>query len=390
MRAIALLIIALVAFPVAGLSAELDAKVSSVSGLIAGGIAANGIRLVGVTEFTNESGGLGGRAGVAGKYFSEKFEEYLIKNRHGYKVVERMRLDKVLKEGVIQASALTDEASSKEIIGKISGLDGLVLGSVIRLGMKASVSCKVVKLPEAEAVTKESFETELDPDLASLFGDCVVASSGGEITKSDIKDQSGGSGVAESVGKCPFKIEIISGGMVKPVYTDGKALYVEATDNEEYSIRLVNGASEAVAMVLLVDGVNSIYENGRPVRDVPSGCRPWVVYPTSQRDFVQSGWQATKDTCKRFVFCSDISQTVAAKLGYTNELGMITAVVYKQASEESIGGKEGERGIDFGTKEGREVTARTESVAFKYGKAPAAILTLRYCGKDRIAGMRRL
>jgi len=217
-----------------------------------------------------------------------------------------------------------------------------------------------------------------------------VASAGAEITKSDIKDESAGSGVAEKVGKCPFKLEIISGGQVKPVYTDGKALYVEATDNEEYSIRLVNGASEPVAMVLLVDGVNSIYENGEPVRDVPSRLRPWIVYPSSQRDFVQSGWQTSKDKCKRFVFCSDISQTVASKLGYTNELGMITAVVYKQASEESIGGKEGERGIDFGTGEGREQAAKTETVAFKYGKAPAAILTIRYCGKDKLAAMRRL
>jgi len=126
------------------------------------------------------------------------------------------------------------------------------------------------------------------------------------------------------------------------------------------------------------------------MRDVPSRCRPWIVSPSTQRDFVQSGWQISKDKCKRFVFCSDISQTVAARLGYTNELGMITAVVYRQASEANVIAEKDERGVKFGTKEGSEVASKTEAVDFKYNKTPAAILTLKYCGKDRIAGMRRL
>ena len=370
---------------------DVETGLNKTAVLIAADITTNNIKLIGVTEFTNDSSGLGGNAGVAGKYFSEKFEEYLIKNRNGYKVVERMKLNSVIREGQFQASGITDPAASKDIIGKILGIDGLVLGSITRMGMKASISCKVVKLPEAEAVAKESFMLDLDSDLVSLFGDSIVASQGNAITPTDIGNQTGGAAIVKNISNCPFKVEVISNGKTKPIYTDDKYLYVEANDNEEYSIRIVNNTYEPVAAVLLIDGVNSLYTDGKPVRDIPSKCIPWVVAPTSEQNFIQGGWQINNETIRKFVFCSDISQTVAAKLGYKDELGMITAVIYPQMPDERVFIEERyDKGADFGTKEGREETAKINTVDFKYKLTPAAIITLRYCGKDKIASMRKL
>jgi len=124
-------------------------------------------------------------------------------------------------------------------------------------------------------------------------------------------------------------IEIMVKGVSQPKFVHNGRLYVEALKGREYAIRLRNPYPVRVAVALSVDGLNTIDARETSARDA----RKWVLAP--YEIVTISGWQTSQTEARRFEFTTE-AQSYGAALGKTQNLGMITAVFFKERVPEPV------------------------------------------------------
>jgi hypothetical protein len=118
-------------------------------------------------------------------------------------------------------------------------------------------------------------------------------------------------------------VEIMVNGVSQPKFVHNGRLYVEALKGREYAIRLRNPYPVRVAVALSVDGLNTI-----DARETTAGdARKWVLDP--YEIVTISGWQTSQREARRFEFTTE-ARSYGAALGKTENLGMITAVFFKE------------------------------------------------------------
>jgi len=118
-------------------------------------------------------------------------------------------------------------------------------------------------------------------------------------------------------------VEIMVRGVSQPKFVHNGRLYVEALKGREYAIRLRNPYPVRVAVALSVDGLNTIDAR----ETTPGDARKWVLGP--YEIVTISGWQTSQSEARRFEFTTE-ARSYGAALGKTENLGMITAVFFKE------------------------------------------------------------
>ena len=124
-------------------------------------------------------------------------------------------------------------------------------------------------------------------------------------------------------------VDILVGGTPRPQYRHGGRLFVEALKGREYQIRLRNPYDVRVAVALSVDGLNTIDARETTARSA----RKWVLGP--HQTVVLSGWQVSQDAARRFEFTTE-EQSYGKALGKTANLGIITAVFFRERTPIAI------------------------------------------------------
>jgi hypothetical protein len=120
-----------------------------------------------------------------------------------------------------------------------------------------------------------------------------------------------------------FEVDLLVDGRPLSEYESRGRTFVEAIRGEEYEIRLRNRTSDTVAVALSVDGLNSIDAS----RTSPWNASKWVIEP--YRTITIRGWQMDSDYARRFYFTNE-RDSYAAKLGVRTDLGVISAVFYRE------------------------------------------------------------
>jgi len=118
-------------------------------------------------------------------------------------------------------------------------------------------------------------------------------------------------------------VEVLVGGSRLPSYPARGTVYIEALKGREYEIRLRNPYPVRVAVALSVDGLNTIDARHTSAQ----AARKWVLGP--YETVTISGWQTSMTDARRFEFTSE-EQSYGAWLGKTNDLGVITAVFFRE------------------------------------------------------------
>ena len=367
---------------------ELNDKLDTLAQGLAGQIALAKLHNVGVPEFKNSNQQvLGGATGTAGRYFADQLQTRLVHfSYERFQMVERNRLQDVLQEGKFQVDGLTDPKSSQELLGKIRGLDGMVLGSLMRFDVTRTleITCDIVRYPDAIIVGSASVRLKLDPDLLSLFGDNVLPPFNPAQNTQDRITQ-----VMDEATKplkerpaphvdatAPVGIEILHNGQPKPLYQHDGCLLIPANKDEQYVIRLTNRTGRRVAVALFIDGLNTIGQT----RDTPRGAIKWVLEADDTTGIVP-GWQIDKHTSRQFVFAGG-NDSLAARKHYTDQIGQITATFYP---EDYLGEDLPQPDVCgvFYTKEGDITKHPTTNHSFHSSyTAPLGIITLRYDAAD--------
>jgi hypothetical protein len=120
-----------------------------------------------------------------------------------------------------------------------------------------------------------------------------------------------------------FDVSVLVNGYPIQEYSGRGRSYVEAREGQEYSIRIRNPFGVRVAVALSVDGMNSIDARRSRAYDASK----WVINPYS--DITVSGWQVSSSRLRRFYFTTE-RESYGAKLGQTGNLGVISAVFFRE------------------------------------------------------------
>jgi hypothetical protein len=120
-----------------------------------------------------------------------------------------------------------------------------------------------------------------------------------------------------------FDVDVlIGGGPLETLYGRGRR-YVEAREGAEYQLVLRNPLPVRVAVALSVDGLNTIDARRTSAWDASK----WVIEPYGTIRI--SGWQMSSSRARRFYFTTE-SDSYASKIGRATDLGVITAVFYRE------------------------------------------------------------
>ena len=212
---------------------------------------------------------------------------------------------------------------------------------------------------------------------------------------------------AAALERGAYSLEILVNGASLTEYAARSTSYIEAAEGAEYSIRLRNHTGQRIAVALSVDGLNTIDAKQTTAKSAAK----WILSP--YETVVLDGWQTGSDTARRFFFTTE-EQSYGAWLGKTSNLGLISAVVFRekrkpmpiQKRSRTSGRLEGRRdapaspapgmeremksGADAAgepaelsedlaaTGIGREVDHRVQRVRFEAEPSPAAVMELRY------------
>ena len=115
---------------------------------------------------------------------------------------------------------------------------------------------------------------------------------------------------------------LVNGRPLAEYYARGRT-YVEALQGTEYELRLRNPSPDRVAVALSVDGLNTIDARHTSAWNASK----WVIEP--YHTITISGWQMSSERARRFYFTNE-RDSYGAKLGQTANLGVISAVFFKE------------------------------------------------------------
>jgi hypothetical protein len=120
-----------------------------------------------------------------------------------------------------------------------------------------------------------------------------------------------------------FGLAVLVDESPRPEYRHNGSVYVEAIRGQNYALRVTNPTPYRVAVALSVDGLNTI--DARHT-DAHSAAK-WVLAPYEST--VISGWQVDQQNARNFFFTGE-RRSYGARLGQTDNLGVIEAVFYRE------------------------------------------------------------
>ncbi|HKN84829.1 MAG TPA: hypothetical protein VJW17_15395 [Pyrinomonadaceae bacterium] len=178
-----------------------------------------------------------------------------------------------------------------------------------------------------------------------------------------------------------FEVAVLVDGRRLPEHYERGRIYVEATDGAEYELRLRNSTPDRVAVALFVDGLNTIDARQTSAWKASK----WVIEP--YQTITISGWQMSSERARRFYF-TDERDSYAAKLGRKADLGVISAVFFRERGRRvvpltrSSSDQMKAEAPAMGTGIGRSVRNDVEWIDMDLDSRPAGEVTISY--KPRI------
>lgn len=120
-----------------------------------------------------------------------------------------------------------------------------------------------------------------------------------------------------------FEMEVLVDGRPVTEYHARGRTYIEALKGAEYELRVRNSSPDRVAVALSVDGLNTIDARHTSAWNASK----WVIEP--HQTITISGWQMSSERARHFYFTNE-RDSYGAKLGQTANLGVISAVFFRE------------------------------------------------------------
>ncbi len=142
---------------------DIDKELSDLAGKLATQINGQGKKKVAVLDFTDLQGG----SSELGKYIAEQLTVNLVMGKRDFSVLDRANLKSILAEHKLTATGLVDPENAKKL-GMFSGVDALILGTIIPKGPNTSLNAKIITTDTAEIVGAARAEFVTDSTVQQL------------------------------------------------------------------------------------------------------------------------------------------------------------------------------------------------------------------------------
>jgi TolB-like protein len=237
---------------------------------------------VAVVDFTDLQGG----ARQLGRFVAEEISTNLVLAAKGFSVIDRNHLRTILKEQKLSMSGLMDPENQKKV-GKILGVDALVLGNITPFGESYRVTFKVVATDTAAVLVADRGMVPKTPATEELWGAVIEeqgaggAASDGSAVRSPVAAPASKKGefrnqylslVIESISLSADKMHINVVVRLTNVTKHDISVGLQGGDD---GVGLADDAGVRWVLADAVVGLRSFPWNYRTCRD-PKQCDDWV------------------------------------------------------------------------------------------------------------------
>ncbi len=142
---------------------DMDTELSDLAGKLATQVNSQGKKKVAVLDFTDLQGG----SSELGKYIAEQLTVNMVMGKRDFSVLDRANLKSILAEHKLTATGLVDPENAKKL-GMFSGVDALILGTIIPKGTNTTLNAKIITTDTAEIVGAARAEFVTDNNVKQL------------------------------------------------------------------------------------------------------------------------------------------------------------------------------------------------------------------------------
>ncbi len=121
------------------------------------------IKNVAIADFSK----LDGTPTELGKYLAEQFSDVMVNAATTFSIVDRGRLNFLLKEAGLDAKGLLDPNSVAKL-GKLKGIDAIVIGTLTSVGENLNVNVKAINLETAVILASSKGALRRTPAIIAL------------------------------------------------------------------------------------------------------------------------------------------------------------------------------------------------------------------------------
>lgn len=157
---------------------DIDTVISQLSQQISSTMLEQNKRRVAVMNFTLQTGEMT----ELGLYLSDKLTNSLFRYRDKFEVVERTRLESVLREMKLGLTGIIDDKTVQSI-GKVLGADAIVIGSITDLGGEVDINIRMLGTERANVLAVASAFLEKSSAIIKLMGSVKTTEPGTTTTK---------------------------------------------------------------------------------------------------------------------------------------------------------------------------------------------------------------
>ena len=189
-----------------------ETELGTIAGSVATAIKDSGRKKVTILDFTD----LQGSQNELGRFLAEQISVNLVMSRKDFSVIDRANLKTILAEHKLTFEGLVEPENVKKL-GKFSGVDAIILGSMTPLKDEVLITAKVIATDTAEIIGatlgKITRSKEIEELLVHSFGASLTAQTIDSTTKTTplVRSKPPASGRAQQFGNLAVTLVSLQG-----------------------------------------------------------------------------------------------------------------------------------------------------------------------------------
>lgn len=157
--------------------AQYDTQIKGITQELSKKIGETGKKRLAVADFTDADGAVT----KLGQFLSEEFNSTLPEVGQGFEVIDRSRVNILLRENKISSTGLTDPANALKL-GKLAGIEALIYGTITPFGESVRVNIKILDLQRGVILRSVAGNITRTADINRLLSETIATNPTGGDT----------------------------------------------------------------------------------------------------------------------------------------------------------------------------------------------------------------